>query len=136
MKSSKRLSLLEIVIIAVLLGIISKAVVPRISQAGEEKKIQQLVEDLQRMRTCLDLYIAQHENQLPPTSSYESFARALTKKKGIYGPYIDQIPTNPFNGLNTIRFNGLPAGSNLAGWRLDTDSGLIQADNGANYADL
>jgi hypothetical protein len=55
---------------------------------------------------------------------------------GQYGLYIKKIPTNPFNDLNAVRFDGEPAGANKAGWRFDTESGLFQADNDAGYAAL
>jgi hypothetical protein len=43
---------------------------------------------------------------------------------------------NPFNGLNMVRFDGEPAGSGKAGWRLDKKNGYFQADNDAAYAGL
>lgn len=136
MSGSKKFSVLQIVIIAVILGVVSKTIIPHASQAAEQElKIQQLVNGLERMRTCLDLYIAQHDSDLPPTTSNKMFARALTKKLDLYGPYIDRIPTNPFNGLSTVRFDGIPAGADLAGWRLDTYTGFIQADSSPEHAE-
>jgi hypothetical protein len=60
----------------------------------------------------------------------------MTSRIQDYGPYVKKIPVNPFNNLNTVRFDGEPAGSNKAGWRLDTRTGLFQADNDAGYAAL
>jgi hypothetical protein len=43
---------------------------------------------------------------------------------------------NPFNGLNTVRFDGEPAGADKAGWRLDSETGKFQADIGSGYNEL
>jgi len=88
------------------------------------------------MRIRLDLYRAQHEDSFPPSDSFESFEAAMTTKVGKYGPYVKKIPVNPFNNLNTVRFDGEPAGAGKAGWRLDTQTGLFQADNSPVYAGL
>lgn len=136
MKARTRLSYLTVVVIAAALGLLAKMAGPQSSQASLETNTAQLVEALVEMRTCLDVYRAQHEGQLPATNDSEDFARALTQKAGRYGPYIRQIPVNPFNGLDTVRFDGEPAGANMAGWRLDIRTGAFQADNDSVYARL
>jgi hypothetical protein len=84
----------------------------------------------------MDLYRVQHVDRLPPADSFNSFEMAMTTKIGQHGPYVKRIPTNPFNGLKTIRFDGEPAGAGKSGWRLDTKTGLFQADNNAACAAL
>lgn len=131
-----RFSYVEVLVMAVILGVVSRTIAPQFSEASTEAKISQLVDGLEQMRAQLDLYRVQHNDCLPPADSFESFKTAMTKKAGQYGPYIKKIPTNPFNDLNTVRFDGEPAGANKAGWRFDTESGLFQADNDAGYAAL
>jgi hypothetical protein len=109
-------------------------VVPKFTEASAESKICDLIDGLQEMRAQLNLYRAQHGECLGDFDSFASFQTAMTTKVGRYGPYVTQIPTNPFNNLNTVRFGGEPAGAGIAGWRLDTDSGLFQADNSAAHA--
>ncbi len=48
---------------------------------------------------------------------------------GVYGPYINSIPTNLHNGIPTIRIDGAAAGANTHGWRYDSGSGLIEPDH-------
>lgn len=132
-----RFSYVEVLIIAIVLGAAARMIAPQFTEAKiEEAKVSELVDGLETMRAQLDLYRAQHGDYLPPTDSFASFETAMTTKTGEYGPYIKQIPTNPFNDLNTVRFNGKPAGAGEAGWRLDTKTGLFQADNEAAYAAL
>jgi len=136
MKKKTRLSYVEAVIIASVLSVVTMTVVPKFIGASPESKTSDLVDGLQQMRAQLDLYRAQHENSLPPVDSFESFKTAMTTKVGQYGPYVEKVPVNPFNNLNTVRFDGVPAGAGKAGWRVDTETGLFQADNNAAYAGL
>ncbi len=136
MKEKTRLSYVEIVIIASVLSVVTMTIVPKFIVASPESKTSDLIDGLQEMRSQLDLYRAQHENSLPPIDSFESFKTAMTTKIGQCGPYVEKVPFNPFNNLNTIRFDGEPAGVGKAGWRFDTKTGLFQADNHAAYAGL
>ena len=136
MKKKTRLSYVEAVIIASVLSVVTMTVVPKFIGASPESKTSDLVDGLQEMRAQLDLYRAQHENSLPPVDSFESFKTAMTTKVGQYGPYVEKVPVNPFNNLNTVRFDGVPAGAGKAGWRVGTETGLFQADNNAAYAGL
>ena len=136
MKKKTRLSYVEAVIIASVLSVVTMTVVPKFIGASPESKTSDLVDGLQEMRAQLDLYRAQHENSLPPVDSFESFKTAMTTKAGQCGPYVKKVPVNPFNNLNTVRFDGVPAGAGKAGWRIDTKTGLFQADNHAEYAGL
>ena len=136
MKKKTRLSYVEAVIIASVLSVVTMTVVPKFIEASLESKTSDLIDGLQEMRAQLDLYRAQHENSLPPIDSFESFKTAMTTKTGQYGPYVAKVPVNPFNNLNTVRFDGEPAGAGKAGWRFDTKTGLFQADDHAEHAGL
>lgn len=129
MTKQTRLSLVEVIIIAAVLAVASIGVAPKFSSASAESQTGDLIEGLQTMRSQLALYRVQHQDRLPPTDSLGGFKRAMTTREGRYDPYVRAIPVNPYNGLDTVRFDGEPAGTNEAGWRLDTKAGLFQADN-------
>jgi len=129
MTEQARLSFIEVIIIAAVLAVVSMKVVPRFTEATEVSNTEELIEELQMMHSQLALYSIQHGNCLPPTCSLDSFKSAMTTKTGECGPYIKEIPVNPYNGFDTVRFDGEPAGANEAGWRLDTKDGSFQADN-------
>ncbi len=130
-------SYVEVMVVAIVLGIAGKMIAPQFTEAGnEEAKVSELIDGLEMMRAQVDLYRVQHEDNLPPVDSFRSFETAMTTTVGQHGPYIKKIPTNPFNRLKTVRFDGEPAGAGKAGWRLDTKTGLFQADNGAACAAL
>lgn len=136
MIEKKRLSYTEVISIAVVLSVAALSIVPKFTEATQESRTSDLIDGLHQMRSQLDLYCVQHENCLPPVDSFESFKTAFTTKVGQYGPYVDEIPVNPFNNLNTIRFDGEPAGVGKAGWRIDTKTGLFQTDDSAAHAAL
>ncbi|MDT8302975.1 MAG: hypothetical protein RQ760_15955 [Sedimentisphaerales bacterium] len=136
MRENKRLSYVEVISIAVVLCVAAMSVVPKFTEATQESRTSDLIDRLHQMRSQLDLYCVQHESCLPPVNSFESFKNALTTKVGQYGPYVDEIPVNPFNNLNSVRFDGEPAGVDKAGWRMDTKNGLFQADDSVAHAAL
>jgi hypothetical protein len=136
MKFNIDLSYLRVVVIALALSLLAKMTGPQSSQASIESNTSKLIEALVRIRASLDLYRAEHDGRLPSTGSSTEFEKALTQRVGRYGPYIRAVPDNPFNGLDTVRFDGEPAGANTAGWRLDTQTGVLQADNDSAYSAL
>ena len=136
MKLKVRFSFIDIVIIAVVLTIITVKAVPQYTQAKTQTRVSILSDGLQLMRCKLDLYQVRNNGSLPPCDSFARFEAAMTIPAGRYSCYLKQIPVNPFNQLNTIRFDGEPAGADFAGWRLDTKTCLFQADNAPIYAGL
>ncbi len=136
MKEKTTPSLAQAVLIAAILGIVARSVGPVFTRAGTDRMTCSLIDGLETMRTALDLYRAYHKGRLPPCGSFENFEDAITTEAGRYRPRLNGIPVNPFNGLNSVRFGGEPAGSGRAGWRLDTNSGCFQADNDEAYASL
>ena len=121
---------------AVVLGFAGRGIFPHLTEESMESKVSGLIDGLQRMRASLDLYRVSHGDSLPPADSLTSFETAITTQAGRYSPCLKEIPTNPFNNFDTVRFDGEPAGTNKAGWRFDTSTGVLQPDNAAGYADL
>ncbi len=136
MRERSHLSYVEVVTIGIVLGLVAMTVFPKFIKASEESKTGELIDGLQKMRAQLALYCVQHGDSRPPTDSFEVFKTAVTTKVGQRGPYVKNIPVNPYNGLDTVRFDGEPAGTDKAGWRLDTKTGSFQADNSAAHAAL
>jgi hypothetical protein len=136
MKEKSRLSYVELATVLVALSIVSMQVVPRFTQATETSGSDALIRGLEEMRTQLNLYYSQHDDHWPPTDSFESFEAAMTDTDGRRKPYVERIPFNPCNGLNTVRFDSKPAGMNRAGWRFDAETGLFQADDCPEHAVL
>ena len=153
---AKGFTLVEILIVVVILGILAAIVIPQFTEASTEAKESRLCTDLQTMRSQIELYKAQHNDKLPGSETAVSvtgigsvgnatFVQAMTgytdvdgnvqpaPGPNIYGPYMQKIPTNGFNNLDTVTFNAATplgqVGTNNAGWNLDPDTGKFQADD-------
>lgn len=143
MSKNSGFTLVEILVVVVLLGILAIIVVPHFTGAGTEARTSTMSTDLRRIRSQIEFYKFQHNEQLPAftgEASDEFFRRMTTKTDadgdaGVdFGPYLQSIPPNPFNDLNTIRIDGAAAGSNANGWRFNTTTGAFQADDSAAHA--
>lgn len=141
-------TLVEILIVIVVLGILAAIVVPQFSDASSDAKTSSLVSNLQTIRLQIQMYKIQHGGNLPGAGTasvtdaltkYTDSAGALTLVQapatGVYGPYLQSIPKNPFNDKVTIDEDGT-VGDNNAGWELNTTTGAFQADDTAAHAAL
>ena len=147
MKAKSGFTLVEILIVVVILGILAAIVIPQFTEASTEAKLSSLCTDLQTVRSQIELYKVQHNDKLPGTQGpafdqamtmYSDIAGAVVATKDathIYGPYLQKIPTNQFNNLNTVGLNGT-AGDGSNGWEFNTTTGLFQADDNAAHAAL
>jgi len=155
MKKRNGFTLVEILIVVVILGILAAIVIPQFSDASEEAKLSSLVSDLQTARSQIQLYKVQHGGTLPATVSGVTFAQAMTgytKADGsyvttqapaadVYGPYLQQIPKNPFivdsNTAGTVTAGtGTPAGNASSGWYFNTTTGAFNANDSSAHAGL
>lgn len=146
MKAKSGFTLVEILIVVVILGILAAIVIPQFTEASTEAKTSSLCTDLQTVRSQIELYKIQHNDNLPGVANGThtagaGFGNSMIAKSDIYGeagndygPYLQKIPTNPFNDLNTVRSSGAAAGANTDGWRFDATSGAFQADDSAAHA--
>jgi len=139
MKTENGFTLMEILVVVVLLGILAVIVVPQFSSATMQAQVSALRKDLQTVRKQIELYEQQHNENRPAATGetgndFEQRMTTQTDADGApgtdYGPYIERMPTNPFNNLDTVRVGGAPAGINAQGWRFDPATGQFQADDG------
>ena len=156
MKAKRGFTLVEILIVVVILGILAAIVIPQFTEASGEAKLSSLCTDLQSVRSQIELYKIQHNDALPGedntalggthtgASGFLNGLIGYTNIDGIvqpgpganvYGPYLQKLPTNPFNNFNTVRIDGAAAGANTDGWRFDSTSGQVQADDSESSPD-
>jgi general secretion pathway protein G len=153
MKKRNGFTLVEILIVVVILGILAAIVIPQFSDASEEAKLSSLVSDLQTIRSQIQLYKIQHSGALP-TAGGLSFSDAMTKytavggteaatqapdpNGGVYGPYLQKMPINPFNEKDVVtEGTGTPGnGTTVSGWYFNTTTGAFYADDSVSHAAL
>jgi general secretion pathway protein G len=135
-------SLIELVIVVVIIGIIGAIAIPRMSSSAENAAVNAVIADRATLQRAIDLYEVEHEGVMVHVGAgdMKTFYFRLIKNSdlngtlnasGIYGPYINSIPTNLHNGKPTIRIDGVAAGANTHGWRYDSTSGIIEPDHTA-----
>lgn len=163
MQAKRGFTLVEILIVVVILGILAAIVIPQFTQASSEAKLNSLCSDLQSMRSQIELYKVQHNDVAPGNivttgvaaasigsldeqliyctdidGNVKTGTDARVRDTGstavyVYGPYLERIPDNPFNNMNTINTaacgNPATAASGTFGWQYDPTTGGIFADD-------
>jgi len=138
-------TLVEILIVVVILGILAAIVIPQFTEASTEAKLSSLCTDLQTLRSQIELYKIQH-NDNPPSAA--NFIDQMTLQSDVngtvppaagmadFGPYIQKIPVNQFNGLYATadKIHGLldttgTVGDDGGSWEYDENTGSVNADD-------
>jgi len=141
MKAESGFTLVEILIVVVILGILAAIVIPQFTDASTQAKESALASDLQMMRSQLELYKIQHNDNLPATTSQAAFEACMLEQTDQYGaagtdfgPYMGKIPSNPFVSGDTtddVTFvgSGTCSSDGLTGWWMRTDTGEFRAND-------
>jgi general secretion pathway protein G len=143
MASKGGFTLVEILIVVVILGILAAVVIPQFTDASTEAKTSSLCSDLQTVRSQIELFKIQHNDELPGAATDTTFGEAMTGTTDIagsqtgsdYGPYLQKIPVNPFNDKNTVNEDGT-LGDNSHGWEFNTTNGGFYADDSNDHSAL
>jgi general secretion pathway protein G len=150
--SAGAFSVIELVIVIVIMGAVATIAVPRLIGASQRASAAALSGDTKALQRAIDFYIAEHGEFCPAAGSDgtistdgNAFANRLTSRTdddgsinatGPNGPYLTSIPINPYNAKNTIRVDGVDAGSNAGGWRYDSIKRIIEPDHTGIDIDL
>jgi len=148
MKAKSGFTLVEILIVVVILGILAAIVIPQFTQASTEAKQNSLMSDLQTVRSQIELYKVQHNDVVPAPEAGGATWTKMTMYTDIdgntaaaktvvfcYGPYLQAVPKNPFNDLNTIDVDGTAGGGTECGWYLNSTTGDFRADDTGTCTD-
>ena len=142
MRAKSGFTLVEILIVVVILGILAAIVIPQFTDASTEAKTSSLCSDLQTMRSQIELYKIQHNDQLPGagTASFEAALTGQTTQAGAvgtdFGPYLQKIPSNPFVSgadANDVTTGTATAPTGADGWYFNTSTGGFNANDSAAH---
>jgi general secretion pathway protein G len=152
-KNSRRrgFSLIELVIVVVIIAIIGAIAIPRMSRGAAGASDSALKGDLAQLRSAIDLYAGEHNNNFPDlvtsTNALTEFtddsgdAQAAKDSTHIYGPYLRSIPTLPvgpatFKGTDTV-VDGTSGNTGAApgAWFYNKNTGVVQANIDSSIVD-
>jgi general secretion pathway protein G len=137
--SHRAFTLVEILIVVVILGILAAIVVPQFTSATNESRENALKMSLHRIRQQLEIYEQQHDGDYPSLENFEEQMTLASDSLGNtaavgtdgfpHGPYIREIPKNPFTSTNTVG-DGAVGDSD---WYYDEITGEFAANDEAEH---
>ncbi|MCK4999253.1 MAG: type II secretion system protein [Anaerohalosphaera sp.] len=151
----KAFTLVELMIVVAILGILAAIVLPGVQAHSADAREAAAKDNLRVLRNQIELYKMHHENvqpgyvsgfpaDAPSTVKQITFCTSIsgaisasktTSGSYIYGPYIMEMPGNPFNNLSTITIIGdavafsATADGTSSGWLYKRDTGEIKCNS-------
>ncbi len=131
-------TLVEILIVVIILGILAAIVIPQFTDASTSAKDSSLVSNMQTLRSQFELYKVQHNDTYPWDDGSGGIdtaanieARLIAKTDadgaagGTLGPYMQEVPGNPWCSNDPVVFGAAAANDGSVDWEVDTTTGAI-----------
>jgi general secretion pathway protein G len=118
-------TLIEVLIVVIIMAVLAATIIPQFADSTTDAKQSALEFNSHTMRSQVELY-KMHAGNYPATLS----DLTSTTADG-YGPYIDAVPENPFNGSSAeAAVSSVPTGPNATGegWLYMNTTGQIWAN--------
>src|SRR5205823_3522408 len=112
MKTTERRSaftLIEVLIVVVIMAILAATIIPQFTDSTKDAKSSTVLFNLHTLRSQIQLYRTQHNGTAPSATLAELLASTdATGATGSgalfpYGPYLRQIPVNPYTNSATLK---------------------------------
>jgi general secretion pathway protein G len=138
-------TLIEVLIVVVIMAVLAGVLIPLVKAPTQDAKDATLKHSLHTMQSQLQLYRIDHvgsspkiqEDSLPQLikATNTQGATGLPGPDYPHGPYVAEIPPNPFGNSSkvaAVASPGKPPGGvvgTLGGWQYDETTGMIYPNN-------
>src|ERR1044072_2125561 len=101
-------TLIEVLIVVVIMAILAATIIPQFTDSTKDAKSSTVKFNLHTLRSQIELYRTQHIGINPAATLVElTVSTDANRAQGSganypYGPYIREVPVNPFNNKNTV----------------------------------
>ncbi len=125
-------TLVEVLIVLVIMAILAAAVIQRFSDSSNQAKLGTAESNWHTLKSQIEMYKSQHTGKLPQklenlTKNTNGNGDVGTGATHVYGPYIAELPVNPWNASQTVTESDGQASptaySDTIGWYFDTSDG-------------
>jgi len=141
-------TLIEVLIVVIIMAVLAATIIPQFSSSTKDAKESSLKFNLHTMRAQIQRYKFDHNGEAPEASKFEAQMTKYSKADGStsdtastdfpFGPYLQELPTNAFNGKKGVTTcTGKPTAETSGdfGWLYDDATGQIYP-NSSGYFDL
>jgi len=139
-KRRNAFTLIEVLIVVVIMAVLAATVIPQFTSSTKDAQNSTVEFNSRTLRAQIELYKAHHNGEYPTVS--DNSLPQLTSRTNVngdigtdaathpFGPYVAEIPKNPFNNKNTIvavSDTAPTAGisGDSYGWQYNKDTGGI-----------
>jgi prepilin-type N-terminal cleavage/methylation domain-containing protein len=140
-KNRSAFTLVEVLIVVVIMAILAATIIPQFTDSTKEAKASTSRFNLHTLRSQIELYKAHHNGAVPdPLTDLTIATDADGNTPGEFGPYVREIPVNPFSNTNTVTATTAtqaspPAAATGGGWLYNATTGDIFIDDAAHLND-
>ena len=139
-------TLVEILIVVVIMAVLAAVVIPQFTGSTEDAKKSTAEFNLGVVRSVIQTFRAHHGGTKPAFPAGDTTIKALTEETnaagdvtpgGGLGPYLTDMPENPFTGKSTVKAGTKPVvgditAGNAGGWIYDATTGNLWLDSNTN----
>ena len=128
-RGRKAFTLIEVLIVVVIMAVLAATIIPQFSSSTQDAKTSQTTFNTHTLRSQIELYRI-HHGSYPTVDGFETAMTVKDETTG-YGPYMDEVPDNPFadaavaNKVAATTSTSPASGDGSSGWQYNATTGGI-----------